>query len=48
MVKKKWLENGGVAPSNGVDSGSLCDKVRGVLKGANDSVEVRVSESGME
>ena len=48
MVKKKWLEKGGVAPSNGVDSGSLCDKVRGVLKGANDSVEVRVSESGME
>ena len=47
MVKKKWLEKGGVAPSNGVDSGSLCDKVRGVLKGANDSVEVRVSESGM-
>ena len=37
MVKKKWLEKGGVVPSNDVDSRSLCDKVLDVLKGVNDS-----------
>ena len=36
MVKKKLIEKGGVVPSNGVDSRSLCDKVRGVLKDVND------------